>query len=303
MLILLIVVGLLVLASLAFFLIVGEEGHFHRSTWKFFRESGVRLRTLHGYIYMRWTQKYINALIGMTGSGQTSSKGEHWLAQRYHAKVLTHEHACSIVNLDKPIKRRSLDQIVPYPIARDILLQASPDIVVYECVCRNKQEKHCEPTQVCMIVGRPFTDLVLEHHPGQARRLDRAGALELLEAEHLRGHVHTAWFKDAMMGRFYAICNCCKCCCGGIHEMAVRGVPMITSSGYVAQIDAALCAQCGDCVEACPFRAIRQTDDAVLHDWARCFGCGVCEVKCATGAITMVRDERKGVPLDVRTMA
>jgi len=288
---------------LAFFLIVGEEGHFHRSTWKFFRESGIRLRTLHGYIYMRWTQKYIDTLFGMTGSGQSASKGEYWLAERYHAKVLTHEHACSIINLDKPIKRRALDQIVPYPIARDILLQASPDIVVYECVCRNKQEKHCEPTQVCMIVGRPFTDLVLEHHPGQARRLDRAAALELLEAEHLRGHVHTAWFKDAMMGRFYAICNCCKCCCGGIHEMAVRGVPMITSSGYVAQLDAALCAQCGDCVEACPFRAIRQTDDAVLHDWNRCFGCGVCEVTCATGAITMVRDERKGLPMDVRTMA
>jgi ferredoxin len=32
-------------------------------------------------------------------------------------------------------------------------------------------------------------------------------------------------------------------------------------------------------------------------------GCGACEVKCSTGAITLVRDGRKGVPLDVRALA
>jgi ferredoxin len=32
-------------------------------------------------------------------------------------------------------------------------------------------------------------------------------------------------------------------------------------------------------------------------------GCGACEVTCATGAITLARDERKGTPLDVRALA
>ncbi len=295
------ILGFLVLIVLAFFLIAGEKGKFHRSTWAFFRESGMHLRTLHGYIYGRWTPRYIKALFGMTAAKQAASKGEHWLAQHYHGKVLTHEQARCIVNLDQPIKRRNLDRIVPYPVARDLILQAPPDIVVYECVCRNARPTHCEPTQVCMVVGRPFTDFVLEHQPEKARRLTREEALQLLEAEHLRGHVHSAWFKDAMMNRFYAICNCCKCCCGGIREME-RGVPMVTSSGYVAELDAAACSQCGDCVDACPFRAMKKTDGEVIHDWERCLGCGVCEVKCPTGAITMVRDERKGVPLDVRML-
>lgn len=301
MLALLVVIGLLVVLLLAFFFLVGEKSHFHRSTWQYFRDSGFRLRTLHGYIYLRWTQKYINALFGMAGRNQAASKGEYWLAERYHGKVLTHEHARSIVTLNKPIER-SLEQIVPFSIARDIVLNASPEIAAYECVCRNGREKHCQPTQVCMVVGQPFADLVLEHHPDRSRRLNREEALELLEAEHQRGHVHTAWFKDALMGRFYALCNCCKCCCGGIHEMVDRGVPMVISSGYVAKIDATACAQCGDCVEACPFQAVRKDDDVVVHDWERCLGCGVCEVKCSTGAITMVRDERKGVPLDVRML-
>jgi NAD-dependent dihydropyrimidine dehydrogenase PreA subunit len=34
--------------------------------------------------------------------------------------------------------------------------------------------------------------------------------------------------------------------------------------------------------------------------WEKCMGCGVCEGHCDTGAIVLVRDERKGVPLDVR---
>jgi Pyruvate/2-oxoacid:ferredoxin oxidoreductase delta subunit len=303
MLVLSYALGLALLSVLALFFFLGEQGKFHRSTWAYFRQSGVHLRTLHGYIYARWTQQYIDALFRMATNKPGASKGDFWLARHYHGKILTHEHARCIVNLNHPIERTNLDQILPYPIARDLILQAPPEIVAYECVCRNGRRTHCEPTQVCMVVGKPFTDFVLEHHPGKSRRLTREAALQLLEEEHQRGHVHSAWFKDAMMNRFYAICNCCKCCCGGIRQMAVNGVPMVTSSGYIAQVDTAVCAQCGDCVELCPFLAITQNAEGVAHDWNRCLGCGVCEAKCQTGAITLVRDERKGVPLDVRALS
>jgi Pyruvate/2-oxoacid:ferredoxin oxidoreductase delta subunit len=153
-----------------------------------------------------------------------------------------------------------------------------------------------------MLVGKPMTDFVLEHQPGSAHRISQVEALELLEAEHARGHVHSAWFKDAMLDRFYAICNCCKCCCGGLTMMR-RGVNMVASSGYVAEIDQALCANCGDCVEACPFDALSRESGALQRDWEKCMGCGVCEVKCATGAVSLVHDERKGIPLDVRALA
>ena len=81
------------------------------------------------------------------------------------------------------------------------------------------------------------------------------------------------------------------------------GTPMMASSGYVAELDRELCTKCGDCVEACPFEALAQNGDGVMHDWERCLGCGVCEATCKTGAITLERDERKGIPLDVRTLA
>ena len=301
-------IGLLILlcaaaAGLVFlFWAVGERGRVLPSTWEYFRQSGFGLRAFHGYFYGRWTRQYIRMLFRLTPSGPPS-KGEKWLAKRYHGKILTHDHATAIVTLDKSIPLQDLEQIVPYPMARNIVLEAPTDIVAYECVCRHSRPSHCEPTQVCMIVGRPMTDFVLEHHPDTARRLTQAEALELLRAEHERGHVHSAWFKDAILNRFYAICNCCTCCCGGIASVMNRGVRMMASSGYVAEINKAVCAECGGCADACPFDAISRNGSSTTLNWYRCMGCGVCEVKCSTGAIKLVRDERKGTPLDVRALA
>ena len=152
-----------------------------------------------------------------------------------------------------------------------------------------------------MVIGKPFTDFILEHNPGSSRRLTQDEALALLREEHERGHIHTAYFKDACLDRFYAICNCCPCCCGGIQAM--RGnVPMVCASGYVARIDAAHCAACGTCADACPFDAIQVNGTAVV-DWELCMGCGVCTSQCPNGLITLERDERKGIPLDVRALS
>jgi formate hydrogenlyase subunit 6/NADH:ubiquinone oxidoreductase subunit I len=273
------------------------------STRKYFRHAGFGLQAWHGYVYGRWTERYIRMLFALPNDSSTPTAGAMWLADHYHGKILTHGNARDIVTLDCKIPLQDLEQIVPYPTARKILLDASPDIVAYECPCRHARPVHCEPTQVCMVIGKPMTDFVLEHQPESSRRLTREEALALLEAERGRGHLHSAWFKDAMMGRFYCICNCCKCCCGGIAQMADHGVPMVASSGYVAEIDAALCANCGECVEVCPFQALSRTEAGAVRDWDRCLGCGVCEAKCATGAIAMTRDERKGIPLDVRALA
>jgi len=101
-----------------------------------------------------------------------------------------------------------------------------------------------------------------------------------------------------MGGRFYAMCNCCKCCCFGMEAMSKYGVPMVASSGYVAHVDEAVCKACAGCKEACPFEAIQMKETAVVN-WETCMGCGVCEGRCPTGAMKLVRDGRKGIPLDV----
>ncbi len=292
----LIVLGAL-LVLIAGLWMVGERGRLLRpSTRRFLREGG----RLHGYVYSRWTRQYINVLLNHLRPTPGAGK---WLADHYHGKVLTHEHAEAIVSSRKDIPLRDLEQIIPYPTARNLVLKGPPDVAAYECVCRHARGNACQPTQVCMVIGQPFVDFILEHHPQTSRRLSQAEALELLEAEHERGHVHSAWFKDAMLNRFYAICNCCKCCCGGITAMTKNGLPMMASSGYVAEVSQELCNQCGTCVEACPFNALSLNDSSVARNWEACMGCGVCEVKCATQAVSLVRDEKKGIPLDVRMLA
>ena len=156
------------------------------------------------------------------------------------------------------------------------------------------------PLDVCMRVGGG--DFVLDHLPSRSRRITRDEALQILEAEHGRGHVHTAYFKDAVGGRFYAICNCCPCCCGGIEAMMKHGIPMVASSGYVAQVDPELCIACGECVNACPFEAVHLEDERAVVKWADCMGCGVCVAHCPQEAISLLRDPSKGEPLEIRKL-
>lgn len=285
--------------------LVGERGHLVLpSTRAAFRERrqlpghrGNPLTALHGYVYGRWPVQYIKWAMRVVPA--LPGRAEQWWADRYHGKVLPTELARAIIRLDHDICRTDLERIVPYALARDIVLTASPDIVLLECPCRHARPQPCQPTQVCMVVGGgAFT---LEHHPSRSHRVTQDEALALLEAEHERGHVHTAYFKDACGDRFYAICNCCKCCCGGLEAMTRRGIPMVASSGYVAEVEEALCIGCGDCATACPFEAVTVPYRAMVT-WEKCMGCGVCEGQCATEAIRLVLDERKGLPLDVRTL-
>ena len=271
------------------------------ATREFLRASRSLLSGLHGYVYVRWMNAYVRVLLRLTRHSPPRF-AIAWLTARYHGKILTHDHAHAAVTVDRDIRTEAPEQVVPYRLARQIVLTASQDIVAFECACRHIRPVHCEPTRVCMVLGRPTTDLILALHPDSARRLTRQEAVQLLADEHARGHVHTAWFKDAMLDRFYAICNCCKCCCGGIEAMVQHGVPVLVGSGYVAEIDAAQCAACGNCVEACAFHALAGGDGPPALDWDRCMGCGACEAKCSTGAMRLVRDERKGPPLDVRAL-
>jgi NAD-dependent dihydropyrimidine dehydrogenase PreA subunit len=257
------------------------------------------LKQLEGYVYGRWTNQYISVLIHRW-IPRLSAEGRKELAQHYHGKVITHDEAKAIIQLDQPI-RRDLEQIIPYGMARDLILSAPVDVAAYECACRFAREQHCEPTQVCMVVGSGPVSFILEHNPQSSRRLTQQEALDMLREEHERGHLHSAWFKDAMQGRFFAICNCCKCCCGGIRNMKEYGVPAVASSGYVASIDTDLCNACGICADACPFDSLKLNGTATL-DWNKCMGCGVCVDQCVTGAIALVREERKGIPLDVREL-
>jgi ferredoxin len=174
-------------------------------------------------------------------------------------------------------------------------------IVLFDCPCRVSREHPCLPLDVCLIIGEPFASFALEHQPERARRITPEEALAVLEAEDARGHVHHAFFKDAMLERFYAICNCCSCCCGAMQGHR-NGTPMLASSGYVAHVDDDLCAGCGTCVSICQFHATTMEAGISAIDRTLCMGCGVCVNHCQHEALRLELDPARGTPLEIRPL-
>jgi ferredoxin len=299
------------------------------STRKFIREgrrtTGYSFSNfLHGYVYGRWVYLYIGIGTGenplakkfrptvdrllalyrryfRSSSGGNEKEGETrevTFADTYHGKVVPLEAATRLVTINEEIKLPDLEQVIPYKLARDIILYNPDHIVVLECPCRSGRENPCLPLDVCLIVGEPFASFVIEHHPERSRWISQAEAVEILRAENERGHVHHAFFKDAMLGRFYAICNCCACCCGAMHAHQ-NGTPMLASSGYVSHVNDELCLGCGVCEPYCQFGALALEDGFARVDEAACMGCGVCIDKCDQGALSLRTEPAKGIPLEI----
>jgi len=300
-----------------------------KSSTRDFIEEGKRtpgyslLDWLHGYVYARWVYLYIGIGIGehplskklaplwgwmarIFVSNNHQSKTENLdeqsakitFADTYHGKVLPLASARQLVMVQEEIHLTNLEKIIPYSSARDIILKNPTHILALECPCRSSRPDPCLPLDVCLIVGEPFASFAAEHHPHRSRWLSQQQAMEIIQAEHERGHVQHAFFKDAMLGRFYAICNCCSCCCGAMQAHR-NGTPMLASSGYVSQLDGELCAGCGTCVTACPFSAIEIGATGIEIDQEACMGCGVCVSQCENLALSLVRAPAKGEPLEI----
>ena len=271
---------------------------------------------LHGLVYARWPYLYIGigtgehpaakwiALISGLVSRLLPKKknvedgSKPGFADTYHGKVVPLETAQKLVLINEEVRIHDLEQVIPYKRARSIIMQNPGRIAALECPCRASREHPCLPLDVCLIVGDPFASFVREHQPDKSRWITRDEALAILKAEDERGHVHHAFFKDAMLERFYAICNCCECCCGAMQAQR-NGTPMLCSSGYVTRVDIDLCMGCGDCVPFCQFGALHVEDDHSHVEYEKCMGCGVCISKCEHDALTLVRDEAKGIPLEI----
>ena len=270
---------------------------------------------IHGYVYARWPYLYIGIgtgehrlarLFGPLVRGlarlfpprPAGDAGRVTFADTYHGKVVPLAAATQLVTVNEEINLSNLEQVIPYARARDIVLRSPDHIVALECPCRAARPEPCLPLDVCLIVGEPFASFIAEHHPRRSRWTTQAEAVEILQAEHERGHVHHAFFKDAMLGRFYAICNCCACCCGAMQAHR-HGIPMLASSGYVSRVDIGACVGCATCTGFCQFGALSVKDGAAIVDAAACMGCGVCVSRCTQGALSLVRDPARGEPLEI----
>jgi hypothetical protein len=129
------------------------------------RTPGYTLRdVIHGYVYARWPYLYISL-----------AKGEHPLtrhplsrylqalaplarlvvfpremeesgisgADTYHGKVVPPHAARQLVTVQQEVRLTDLEHVIPYPLARDIVLQQPDHIVVLQCPCRSSKPDPC----------------------------------------------------------------------------------------------------------------------------------------------------------------
>lgn len=300
---------------------------------EFPRTNQGLLDRVHGYHYLKYVNLYIHymqkALNGLKPipdvlkypddknysdaedavkmfvdqTGFIASKME---TNEYHAKVLRVEDAKKILSLHEDLNLPDLPKtVIPYNLARKAIIKDPESIAVVECPCREARgDAGCYPRDVCLVLGEPWVSFILDYvSDTKARRITQKEALEIVQDQHERGNVQSAFFKSSLNDRLYAICNCCTCCCTAMSAYNLLDAPMFASSGYKCAIDEEKCVSCGICVDYCKFNAMQMVDDKMVFDKAKCLGCGVCESKCTSGAISIIRDDSTICePLDVEVL-
>jgi electron transport complex protein RnfB len=132
---------------------------------------------------------------------------------------------------------------------------------------------------------------------GMAREITKEEALEILKKADEEGLVHVC---DNLEGPTSTICNCCSCCCIFLQTKRHMGLPVLSSSSYVSQVDGDICAGCGTCVDRCPVDAIEVSDGGIaVVNGDLCIGCGVCTPTCPTEAVGLIQREGAKRPPDV----
>jgi Pyruvate/2-oxoacid:ferredoxin oxidoreductase delta subunit len=217
-----------------------------------------------------------------------------------HGKIVKLGDAKKIITLQRSIDLPDLEKIIPYKTARDLIINNPDHIAVFDCPCRSTKENPCEPLDVCIAIGEPFSGFALEHQINNAHKISQDEAVEIIRAEDARGHIHTVWFKDTLGGRMYCMCNCCRCCCTAMRAHFF-GIPLLASSGYVSQVNDR-CDGCSECIKFCQFKALMMDGEKAEVTQEKCMGCGVCESKCPQHAITLKKDPIKGEPLDLSAL-
>lgn len=288
------------------------------STRNIFKMHGWRVdRAIHNYIYFAFYDVYvvIFLLLGRLlqrffSSLRLATKMFGMVFNRYHAKVITMEHAEKILTLNEDVilGPDKTERIIPFQYANKIILKEPQYIAVMDCPCRKSRgDAGCRPLDVCMAVGKTTAQFWLEHGARfNARKITQEEALQRLREARERGNITTSFFKVATGGRTGVICSCCTCCCGALEGQrigkALKGghkIDMIVPSSYVARVDADKCDACGKCASSCFFEAISIEDGAVVQSETACMGCGICVEKCPNSARSLHHDPAKGDPLDL----
>jgi len=80
------------------------------------------------------------------------------------------------------------------------------------------------------------------------------------------------------------ICFCCDDCCGYFTNPEEN---KCDKGCLIERTEMDLCNFCGDCIEACYFKARKLVDGELLLDRGNCYGCGLCAEICPEKCISL----------------
>lgn len=188
--------------------------------------------------------------------------------------------------------------VATYDQIRALVENAQGPFVVLPCICRQGmaiRHKPCTRTarlETCLGLGR-VASLILRRKHG--REISREEALTILGQNEEDGLV----FQPANAQHAEFVCSCCGCCCGmlAVQKMLPRPVDFWTSN-FFAEVDAAACVRCGQCVDRCQVNAVALTGagDRAAINRSRCIGCGLCVPTCEAHAIRLRQKAPATVP-------
>jgi len=95
------------------------------------------------------------------------------------------------------------------PAEASEVVALSPDLYIGPCSCRQVFHNCNHPVEAEIMLGKGHNPFV-EGRKGHYRRITITEARDALDAAHKRGLVATIIKCNE---DFYAICNCCNCCC------------------------------------------------------------------------------------------
>ena len=95
------------------------------------------------------------------------------------------------------------------PTEAEEIVDTSEGLALGPCTCRTVFRNCDNPINTEIMVGRS-QNMFIEERPQDYRQITKQEAMDILRQCHQRGLIHTI---IKCRQDFYAICNCCSCCC------------------------------------------------------------------------------------------
>ena len=284
----------------------GERHKFNRSTFQgtAAARKGGFLNSLHGYVYGRWTNQYINVLIHQftprlraptagSGSPTTITARCSRTTRRGHREPEA-RHPADGPGADDPL-----------PHGAEYRAQGPPTSPSTSALAGMRARIPASRPRCAWWWASPSVDFVLEHNPQSSRRLSpgggartaarraraRARAHRLVQGCHAGPLLRHLQLLQVLLRRHRGHDQARRCPCSPPRASS----PRWTRSSATAAASA---------WKTCPFGALslagrRRGTSNGRRAWAAAFATG----QCPLDAVSLVRDERKGIPLDVTLLA